>query len=266
MIKNTLLIVVASMACCLNAKVECINAGPQSPRDITDHGGINKTTFKYAPLYHKMNLCNLHTHTNAEHKGPDYQIKKGDGIYDGYQCNDTKSLTESQLYNPPHRSEKGYGHVKPGDTIEVHWVFSSCDTQPGPGLGACVPEGCINPLLRVEAQVFLVVNDPYALDFNNYTLSEVKKNGFSQPKAIPQDTGTPIVYLGSTTGKSYNENVCSSAQVTWSVRPLCAKLNIASLDAWAEDNVFAETESHAVRQLVTNKDLLSQTPHTNSCG
>ena len=52
-----------------------------------------------------------------------------------------------------------------GDTIEVHWVHSSCDVAPGSGLGSCMNDSCKNPQLRVESQVFLVVNDPEALDF-----------------------------------------------------------------------------------------------------
>ena len=45
--------------------------------------------------------------------------------------------------------------VKPGDTIEVHWVYSSCDVSPGKTLGACLSDACVNPQLRVETQVFL---------------------------------------------------------------------------------------------------------------
>jgi hypothetical protein len=61
--------------------------------------------------------------------------------------------------------------------------------------------------------------------------------------------------------------------VTWSVRPQCAKIHVASVNAWfavhgGEDgdgmrpdgtvNVFKEAHSHGVRQLVVNPDLLSQ--------
>ena len=50
-----------------------------------------------------------------------------------------------------------------GDTIEVHWVHTTCDVDPGKGLGSCLSDACANPQLRVEAQVFLVVNDENAL-------------------------------------------------------------------------------------------------------
>ncbi len=83
-------------------------------------------------------------------------------------------------------------------------------------------------------------------------------NGLHQAKSIPSDTGAPVLFCGSTTGPSYDQSKCSPAQVTWSVRPQCAKLDINSLHRWAESgNVFKETKSHGVRQLVTAPELLS---------
>lgn len=234
----------------------CDNAGPQTPRDITLTAGSNMADFPWAPQYTEMNLCNIHTHTNAEHKGPDFSIHVGSDEHGGYACNETSSLTKEQLEDPLNGAG-AYKGVKPGDTIEVHWVHSSCDVKPGKGLGACLTDDCVNPKLRVETQVFLLVNDEYALDFNRYTNDSTKDGAFYQAKAIPSDTGTPITFRGSTTGPSYTDEVCSPAQVTWSVRPQCAKLNIASLHKWAESNVFEETKSHGVRQLVTNPELLS---------
>ncbi len=235
----------------------CEGAGPQTPRDIANVVGSNSVTFPMAPHYSKMNLCNIHTHTNAEHKGPDFSIKVGTGDYDGYACNESKSLTKEQLMDP-FEGKGAFGKIKPGDTIEVHWVHSSCDVKPGEGLGSCLAEGCTDPLLRVEAQTFLLVNDEHALDFNDYVYGDTVREGFHQAKSIPDDMGKPVEFLGSTTGPSYTEEKCSPLKVTWSVRPQCAKLNIASLHKWAADgNVFKETKSHGVRQLVTKPELLS---------
>jgi hypothetical protein len=232
----------------------CVTMGPQTPRDISSKVGLNAVMFDAAPPASEMNLCNIHTHTNAEHKGPDFSVFVNDSDYGGYACNATADLTEAELAPAP----GAYGKVKPGDTIEVHWVHTTCDSDPGEGLGACVPEGCTDPLLRVEAQTFLVVNDPNALDFTTMGYSGAEMNGLDQAKMIPTNTGTPVTFRGSTTGPSYNESVCSPAQVTWSVRPQCAKLDINSLHRWAEmGNVFNETESHGVRQLVTAPELLS---------
>lgn len=232
----------------------CLDAGPQTPRDITSKIGLNSVTFPTAPASSEMNLCNIHTHTHAEHKGPDFSVFVGATDDGGYACNGTSALTDAERAPAP----GAYKGVVPGQTIEVHWVHTSCAATPGEGLGACVPEGCTDPLLRVEAQTFLVVNDPNAASFLDYAYGGNTVNGRHQPKAIPVATGTPVQFLGSTTGPSYDQSTCSPAQVTWSVRPQCMKLDINSLHAWAESgNVFNETKSHGVRQLVTAPELLS---------
>ena len=232
----------------------CVDMGPQTPRDIGSASGLNREAFPMAPPPGEMNLCNIHTHTNAEHKGPGFGIFVSDANDGGYACNETSDLTEAELAPAP----GAYQGVKPGDTIEVHWVHTSCETTPGEGLGACVPTGCGDPLLRVEAQVFLVVNDPGALDFTTMTYGGNTVDGRHQAKAIPSSTGEPVLFRGSTTGPSYDQSKCSPARVTWNVRPRCAKLDIHSLHRWAEQgNVFNETHSHGVRQLVTAPELLA---------
>ena len=232
----------------------CTDMGPQTPRDISSVVGFNMDDFPMAPAASAMNLCNIHTHTNAEHKGPGFSVFVDDSDYGGYVCNATADLTAAELAPAP----GAYGKVKPGETIEVHWVHTSCDSDPGEGLGACVPDTCTDPVLRVEAQTFLVVNDANALDFTTMGYQGFEVNGLDRAKMIPSNTGTPVVFSGSTTGPSYNKLVCSPAKVTWSVRPQCAKLDINSLHRWAEaGNVFNETESHGVRQLVTSPELLS---------
>ncbi len=232
----------------------CVGAGPQTPRDISGVVGLNTVTFPKAPPASAMNLCNIHTHTNAEHKGPGFSVFVDATDNGGYACNETADLTAAELAP----SEGAYKGVVPGQTIEVHWVHTTCDATPGEGLGACVPEGCTDPLLRVEAQTFLVVNDANALDFTEMAAVVEEKGGFYQASMIPSDTGTPVTFPGSTTGPSYTQAVCSPAQVTWNVRPMCAKLDINSLHKWAADgNVFNETKSHGVRQLVTAPELLS---------
>lgn len=152
-----------------------------------------------------------------------------------------------------------YKGVKPGDTIEVYWVHTSCDIQPGEGLGSCLSDSCTDPLLRVETQVFLVVNDPVnAMDFTKMDYKGIATNGKHQPGMLPSNTGLPVVFRGSTTGPSYTQETCSPMKVTWSVRPQCARVDISSLHEWAKQgNVFNETKSHGVRQSVTAPELLS---------
>ncbi len=232
----------------------CIDLGPQTPRDISAPHGLNTESFTMAPPAEEMNLCNIHTHTNAEHKGPGFSVFVGRTDDGGYACNETSELTNAELA-PATGAFQG---VKPGDTIEVHWVHTSCDATPGEGLGACVPESCTDPLLRVEAQVFLVVNDPNAGNFNEMVYAGNIINGRHQAKSIPSSTGEAVLFRGSTTGPSYDQFKCSEARVTWNVRPQCTKLDISSLHRWAESgNVFNESSSHGVRQLVTAPELLA---------
>jgi len=61
-----------------------------------------------------------------------------------YECNDTGALSAAELAEPAGGAGT-CGHVKPGDTIEAHWVYSSCDVAPGPGLGSCLGKACANP-------------------------------------------------------------------------------------------------------------------------
>ena len=232
----------------------CVDMGPQTPRDIASASGLNTEAFPLAPPVSEMNLCNIHTHTNAEHKGPGFSVFVSAADDGGFACNETPNLSEAELAPAP----GAYEGVQPGDTIEVHWVHTSCAATPGEGLGACVPEGCSDPLLRVEAQVFLVVNDAGALDFTTMAYGGNVVEGRHQAKAIPSDTGHPVLFRGSTTGPKYDQSNCSPARVTWNVRPACARLDINSLHRWAEDgNVFNETHSHGVRQLVTAPELLA---------
>jgi hypothetical protein len=232
----------------------CLDAGPQTPRDIANTAGLNTVEFPLAPPASEMNLCNIHTHTNAEHKGPGFSVFVDATDNGGYACNATADLTPEELAPAP----GAYKGVKPGDTIEVHWAHTTCDVEPGVGLGACAPETCSDPLFRVEAQVFLVVNDANALDFVEMAYQGNVVDGRHQALSIPSNTGEPVLFRGSTTGPSFTQASCSPFQVTWNVRPNCAKLDINSLHRWAESgNVFEETKSHGVRQLVTAPELLA---------
>jgi len=237
----------------------CTGYGPQTPRDITKAEGLNARVLALAPKASDLNLCNIHLHVNAEHKGPGFSVPGGKGEHGGWKCNGTDDLTAAELEDPS-GGEGAYKGIVPGDTIEVHWVHTSCDVEPGKGLGSCLSDACANPALRVETQVFLVVNDPEnALDYADFAYAGNVVDGFHQARSLPSGTGDPVVFAGSTTGPSFTQQVCSPMQVTWSVRPQCAKVDITSLHDWAESgNVFEEDHAHGVRQLVTAKELLSK--------
>lgn len=233
--------------------------GPQAPRDIDSVSGSNTISFGTAPAPTKMNLCNIHFHKNAEHKGGEFTKYAGNGDGHGYLSGYEYSgkLTEAELLPVDYEiCPSKHGSLYSGDTIEVHYVYSSAQVKPRPTLGACLSESIKNPQLRVEGQVYVLVNDAKALDFGELT-KHGEKNGFQQALGIPSNTGTPIQYSGSTTGPKYNEQA-SPFQVTWSVRPKVAKVNIQSVDKWCKGNIFEEDHAHGVRNLVVNPKLLSK--------
>ena len=209
-----------------------------------------------------MNLCNIHFHKNAEHAGGEFTQYAGDGdgqgSESGYVYSGMLTADENEPLQTP-ACPATHDALQSGDTIEVHYVFSTAPVTPGPTLGACLSEVNINPQLRVEAQVFVLVNDDQTLDFSN--LAEIDtRSGYQQAPNIPANTGKPIEYAGSTTGPGYNE-AGSPLQVSWSVRPEVAKLDIGSVAQWCKGNVFNEDHAHGVRNLVVNTKLLSPIAH-----
>ncbi|RPJ65153.1 hypothetical protein DRW07_16610 [Alteromonas sediminis] len=232
--------------------------GPQSPRDIDQDYGTNKRVFGMAPNRAEMNLCNIHFHRFAEHKGGNFTTwaghGDGKGTNTGYVWDGKLADAQMKPVNRQVCASKGQS-LQVGDTIEVHYVHSAAMVEPGPTLGACLQDNQMNPGLRVEAQVFVLANDDNALDFKQLAHIETV-NGYAQAPNIPSDTGVPVQYLGSTTGPAYNEKG-SPLQVTWSVRPEVAVVDINSVADWCDDNVFNEDYAHGVRNLVTNPKLLS---------
>jgi len=236
--------------------------GPQSPRDIDAIEGYNQRIFNAAPASTSMNLCNIHFHKNAEHKAHDFSVYAGNGngygYLSGYKYSGHLTKKEEKSFKKDVcKSHHGDGALMSGDTIEVHYVYTTAKVKPGPTLGACLSDSIKNPQLRVETQVYVLVNDKNALDFKNLTTFEKTGSGLYQAVGIPDNTGTPVQYAGSTTGPSYNEKG-SPYQVTWSVRPHVAKVNIATVGKWCESNIFKENHGHGVRNLVKNPNLLSQ--------
>lgn len=229
----------------------CVGYGPQTPRDIDSHKGDNKVGFIKAPPASEMHLCNIHFHENAEHKAKDFSIYAGEGhegYGSGYQCNNSKTLSKAELsWQGEGVCKSAHGDLVPGDTIEVHYVHTTCDVPGGKGLGSCVSAKCANPELRVETQVYTLVAEG-GLDFNQ----------IQSAAELPANTGKPVEFTGSTTGPKYNDNACSEYQVTWNVRPSCAKLNIKTVGEWCKGNKYEEDHAHGVRKLVTSPKLLSE--------
>lgn len=250
---------IAAQRAALAKNTNGVGFGPQSPRDIDSADGTNARAFNAAPAYTEMNLCNIHFHENAEHKGGEFTKYAGNGNGKGAGTGFVYNGELSEAEKAPYANKVGfgkYGDLVPGDTIEVHYVHTTAQVTPGPTLGSCLSEAIGNPQLRVETQVYVIVNDDKARDFVSLAKHEIV-NGFHQAVNIPSDTGTPVQYDGSTTGPGYNEKG-SPFQVSWSVRPKVAKVSISSVETWLKDNTFKEDHAHGVRNLVTNPKLLSK--------
>ena len=233
---NHYIALIVALGLMSNVYASCIGAGPQAPRDIDSLDGINQTYFEVAPDIEDMYHCNTHYHWNAEHKATDYStfVDRGDD-HSGWACN-------APLY--PQDEDRG-DIVLPGDTVEVHWVYTTCNIteyneQFGnrDGLANCVTDTCANPQLRVEAQVFVV-----------------EENGAVTSLESPVDHNDPTAtYIGSTTGPSYSNAHCSPYQVTWNVKSTCGSLDSETLEDWSDLN---HEHAHGVRQLVKDTSLLS---------
>ena len=253
--------VIADQRAALADSTDGAGFGPQSPRDIDRLDGENTRAFAEAPAFTAMNLCNIHFHAGAEHRGGDFTRYAGNGNGKGFETGFvySGSLTAEEMA-PLDRTVgdigNGDGGLEPGDTIEVHYVHTTAQVEPGPTLGACLSEAISNPQLRVETQVYVLVNDREALDFGMLT-EHGMVDGVHQALNIPTDTGAPVQYEGSTTGPGYNM-VASPLQVSWSVRPRVAKVDIETVEAWLSGNTFDENHAHGVRNLVTNPALLSR--------
>ena len=250
--------IIAEQRSALAAATNGKGYGPQSPRDINAPAGANHRAFNTAPVVNKMALCDIHFHENAEHKGGLFTTFAGNGDGHGYGTGFRYDgvLAEAEL--APISMTVGaseHGDLEPGDTIEIHFVYSTAQATLGNGLGTCLSDATGNPQLRVEAVVAVLVSQGGANFTKMAHIEEI--NGLNQVPNLPTDLGEPVVYAGSTTGPGYNEKG-SPFQVTWSVRPDVVKLNIVSVDAWLKDNPFKEDHAHGVRNLVTNPDLLSQ--------
>lgn len=250
--------VISAQRAALAASTEGAGFGPQAPRDIGVADGSNTRSFGAAPAYTEMNLCNIHFHEGAEHRGGQFTTPAGNGDGKGhgtgFEYDGELSAAELAPLDQP-IGQGAHGGLEPGDTVEVHFVHTTAQVQPGPTLGSCLSEAIGNPQLRVETQVVVLVNDETALDFTEMAAVQVI-DGYHQAPNIPADKGAPVQYAGSTTGPSFNE-AGSPFQVTWSVRPEVARVDIRSVGAWLADNIFDEDYAHGVRNLVVNPDLLA---------
>ena len=142
--------VIAMQRARLAAATNGMGFGPQSPRDIEDPAGMNSRIFGSAPAVTDMTLCDIHFHENAEHKGGQFTTFSGNGDGQGYGTGYkyNGSLTESELRPVDGKiGESEHGNLVSGDTIEIHFVYSTANASLGNGLGTCFDNAINNPQL-----------------------------------------------------------------------------------------------------------------------
>jgi hypothetical protein len=66
-----------------------------------------------------------------------------------------------------------------------------------------------------------------------------------------------VKYVGSTTGPSYSDEVCSPAKVNWEVNRSVETLSRDSLAAFCADNEWSESKPHGIREVVKREDWLA---------
>ncbi|KAJ1445542.1 hypothetical protein M885DRAFT_492562 [Pelagophyceae sp. CCMP2097] len=219
----------------------CTIAESQTPRNVTTGAvGLKRTRGKPVANVNKLVHVNTHWHDGAEH----FSAGEYDTLHEnagGYYC-DSLSLTATPAQLEPFEF-KHCMDMEVGSTYEMHWVHSSGGTSIGVGLGGAFARQA-NPLVVVQAQVFLVVNDDdYTQDqFIGGWVGDLVTNG--------------VKYLGSTTGTSYDNEVCSPYLVSWHVDRECHMIAASTMDAMCHDmmmlyDMHVDVEAHASRVLVS---------------
>jgi len=218
----------------------CEDAEPQAPRDLSPGASGSKIP-KAAVLTDSqanfLPLVNMHFHLGAEHKSEAYADdalsvaydsgrRLADNVRPGFMCPNS-GLSNAQM--EPYTFQYCRGQVEVGMSYEVHYVHSSAGYTPeeiaggsvdgiDDGLGgAANGRGQLNPMVVVQGQVFHIVQD--AENVTDW------KNGWTVV-----DHTDSVMYPGSTTGPSHNNEFCSPYAITWHVDKACHQISPESFD------------------------------------
>jgi len=218
----------------------------------------------------------VHWHLGAEHRsegqydeigsGPTHRRRELAGDKDvrlGLQCH------HYDVSDPMYTTEYEWEYcqkMEVGQTYEVHWPHSAagaCGTTwqyqypfydgvfctPGVISLGDNPPFNVNQKIGVEGQVFVIVNSDepeYQNDDLFYGAWKTPGHWFDVAK-----------YIGSTTGTSRDNEVCSFyAPITWQVDRVCHKVSAKSFDMMCKkmleqaDDMTDDTYPHGARELV----------------
>ena len=233
----------------------CQDAEPQAPKNVTP-GFVGDRPTRFTPLDgnipNQFIQVNLHWHLGAEHYSlGEYDITPGgptardaeiqsvipaqpqpSTTQPGFFC-DVKGFEDKlNAFNFQHCVDAFVGY-----TYEFHWVYSSggplSDTfQLWPGLGQ-VFNRTITPAIVVRGQACRVIND------ESLTAAEIEadyQNFIQQWRQPPLGQG--VRYVGSTTGSSVNNEVCSPVTVHgWHVDTKCCTILAQTMDRTCQEMI-----------------------------
>jgi len=209
-------------------------------------------------------LVNVHYHLGAEHKSDSYSDstdtdayessnsgrRLADNVRPGLKCNAAVSDTAYTF-------QYCKGDVAVGKTYEVHYVHSSAGysnedlvgvdldgIEDGLG-GAANGKGQLNPMIVVQGQVFQIAT---ATD-GGETVDDML-HGWT---VVGHNNS--VMYPGSTTGQSHDDEICSPYQITWHVDLECHKVTPESFDNMCKQmkdlyNLEADLYPHGSRSPV----------------
>jgi hypothetical protein len=210
------------------AALPCLQAYPQSPRDVFDGSLGDRSPRGSKPVCAKplanLDMVNIHFHEGAEHKSIyEYDIPAGtnDGVNEGGWLCHTEGLSTDQMQPYDFQYCR---NVKVGSTYEVHWVYSSGGPEyEDYGGEKILTDGLndafalnTNPFIVVQSQALLLVSDD-AFDDDNLRWGMTNFTDMAD-------------YVGSSTGTSYSNENCSPLSISWHVDRKCRMLSASSFD------------------------------------
>ncbi|CAE7549277.1 unnamed protein product [Symbiodinium sp. CCMP2592] len=149
------------------------------------------------------------------------------------------------------------GDVQVGKSYEIHYVHSSAGMDNNAtddmnadlladGLGgAANGRGLLNPMIVVQGQIFQIVHGAATVDdmLHGWTV-------------VGHDNS--VMYPGSTTGQSHDNEVCSPYSITWHVDKDCHQVSPESFDNLCKQmseayGMYADLYPHGSRKLVSSQ-------------
>jgi len=214
--------------------------------------------------------------------------RQGADTRPGFMCsasdNGWSAPTSSETASYSFQHCKG---LSVGKSFELHYVYSSAGDHGGSyndGLTVAAGKGdrqINNPMVRslsdpnptltstltltpiltlttsckvvVNALVIHIINsaaDAYTYDDLKSSWNIATTNGVQ----VTHDNTNSFMYAGSTTGSSFNNDVCSPYAITWHVDPRCHLVSAASMDKMCEQlkaEGVTDVSSHNSRELVS---------------